>query len=98
EDSPGRALIHELARRRLLGSYFGFQGYAKLRKVTTTNQLREFLNAEGHRGAPVEEDAASIADYLAATQIANNRTAYTTWAIVDSIFWILGILGLLSTL
>jgi hypothetical protein len=92
--NSGRDLVQELGRRRMLGSYFGFRGYVRLRQITTPDALRNFLNEQGFPKAPVENGAIVVADFLATSQAARHRTAYTAWAIIEALFWVLGFLSL----
>jgi hypothetical protein len=90
----GRDLVRELAQRRILGSYFSFQGYVRLRRIETPDELRDFLNQQGYAHAPVEQRAATVANYLAALELRKGHKALTAWVVLESLLWVFGLLSL----
>jgi hypothetical protein len=61
----GLELIAELKRRRIWGSFFGYEGYQQLKRIESPEELHAFLAG---RGLPAAggSDVAAIVDALVA--------------------------------
>ena len=88
-ENAGQELIRELKRRRMLGSYFSFQDYRKLRELDTMDEVRVFL---GSRGFPVAAEVSTVeavVEFLRNHEVReNNRNVIEqlTWELLYTIF------------
>jgi hypothetical protein len=93
----GNEIVTELGGRGLVGRFFDYAGYQKLRLVEKSDDLRGFLQQCDYRSVPRLETASEAVDYLVAVDRKMEREE-TPWFLaamltglvgpfVDVFFW-----------
>lgn len=91
----GRDIIDELARRAVLGRYFTFAEYSRLRQIRDPVELERFLRNCGYSQPPIERDAAVVVDYLQQCVERRSRPVVILWRVLDALMWLIAILWLI---